>query len=358
MRLAAELRSRQYDVTIFTRAPASPNPEAPEVGVVRVDRGAPTAIARAIRDRIVAGGFSRTIIQYTPRMWDASRLGSPAIPLLAAGIARAMPVTLIAHELYTPWAPRPDKALGAATLRTQLGATMMSCETVFVTTETRRASIEPLVGGMRRSPRLSVLRVGSSATPLPRGSQRSGHALGIFSTLAVGKNFDVVIGAFEQVWRTHPDAELIIVGDLGAPTTASYNRFRARIANSPATDRIRVLGKVSLREAAKAVSQLDGYLFAMDTGANTRSSTLPLPLGAGVPVIALRGPETDALFCHRENVLFADNLDAASFGHAGLELFRDRALRERIAEGGRRLFEEHLSWDKIGDQLVASMREQ
>jgi hypothetical protein len=59
----------------------------------------------------------------------------------------------------------------------------------------------------------------------------------------------------------------------------------------------------------------------MQTGANTRSSTLPTALGSGVPVVAVDGRETDrALFCDGDNMLFARALDGAAFAEAALHM--------------------------------------
>ena len=65
----------------------------------------------------------------------------------------------------------------------------------------------------RRPPR--VLRVGPNAVPFPPAWDPDGHRIGLFSTLAFGKRFEVVIDAFDEIARTFPDAELVLIGDLG-----------------------------------------------------------------------------------------------------------------------------------------------
>ena len=111
-----------------------------------------------------------------------------------------------------------------------------------------------------------------------------------------------------------------------------------------------------LAEIASEIADLDLYLFPMDTGANTRSGTLPVALGAGVPVITIRGSETDAsLFRADENVTFASDLTAAAFAEAALSLLRNRVLLERVGQGGRQLYEEHVSWERIADRLLADL---
>jgi len=93
----------------------------------------------------------------------------------------------------------------------------------------------------------------------------------------------------------------------------------------------------------------------METGANTRSSTLPLALGSGVPVVATRGRETDDLFVDQENIVLADALEGDAFAAATLRIVNDKALSERVSRGAETLYRDHLSWQRIGDRLLAEI---
>jgi glycosyltransferase involved in cell wall biosynthesis len=282
-------------------------------------------------------------------MWGAQRLGSPALPALAALLrGRGARITLVMHELAPPWNRRPDLALGAALMRLQLRAMLRWSDVLFVTTESRRR----LAGGARAG-LPGVLRVGPNALPLQRPFVPGGHRVGLFSTLAVGKSFDVVVAAFEEILQVHPDAELLLIGDLGPRDSERFRQLEARIAASPAARRIRLTGKLALAQIAEAVASLDVYLFSMNTGANTRSGTLPLALGSGVPVVAIRGSETDPLFVDRQNVLFAEGLSGPAFADGARKILADPELAGRLSEGGRRLYRENLSWEKIVDTLLA-----
>jgi glycosyltransferase involved in cell wall biosynthesis len=355
MRLATELRRRGHEATIFSRSPAAPNPEAADTPVVAVPRGSPLEIAGNIAKLIEQSEPTDVILQYSARMWDASRFGSPALPMLAAALRGRRRLSLVAHELYTPWSRRPDLALASAALRGQFGAVMAVCDAVFVTTETRLPLIADAGAALRPSPRLGVLRVGSNALPVAGGPSLGAPKIGIFSTLAVGKRFDVVVSAFEAIWRRRPDAELIVIGDLGPPSGRAYRMLAAQIEASPAAARIHLTGKIKLSEVASIVSSLGVYLFPMDTGANTRSSTLPIAFATGVPVVAILGQETDSIFEDRGNVLYASALDGPAFARAALEILDGPRLSETLSAGGRRLFERHLSWERIGDAFLDAL---
>jgi glycosyltransferase involved in cell wall biosynthesis len=359
MRLAAELQRRGNEAVVFTHEPARPNPEDPAVRVRGVPGTSAVAIAAGVIGEIDAGRFTHAVIQYTPQMWNAGRFGSPALPMLAAALRRrGVHTTLIMHELVTPWAHRPDLFLGALFSRAQLALILSSCSLLFVTTESRRRFLEPVAKLLSTAREPAVMRIGPGATPVPANAPTGGRRIGVFSTLSAGKPLDVVIDAFEDLCKEPAVAaapELLIIGDLGAPTNRAVKALRDRVSASPAARHIRVTGKLPLREIAQAVASLNVYLFPMTTGANTRSSTLPVPLAAGVPVVAIRGHETDAIFEHGRNVYFASGLNGPAFAQAAIDLFRNPDLASRIAEGGRRLHDQHLAWNRTGEALMEAI---
>ena len=166
------------------------------------------------------------------------------------------------------------------------------------------------------------------------------------------KRFEVLLDCFERVRARRPEAELVILGDLGDRARPHVMKFHDAVLRHPGRDRIHLLGKQPLDDIAREMAALDVYLFPMMTGANTRSSTLPVALGTGLPVVAVKGVETDAVFVDHENVLFADQLSGDSFAAAVLALAQPDGLAERISRGALALYDAHLRWDRIGDQLL------
>ncbi|HEX4406468.1 MAG TPA: glycosyltransferase family 4 protein [Polyangia bacterium] len=356
VRFSVELRRRGHDVAIFSRHPVEPHPEALDLEAHGVAGKLPTAIARNAMKAIAAWEPTDLVIQYTPQMWDAWRFGSPATLLLAQWARRrGVRVELVAHELFLSYAPRPDLVVAASTLRLQLAALILSCDDVFVTTCTRADMIRTscrLLG--RPAPR--VVRVGANALPVARpvtSGPLVAPRLGIFSTAAAGKRFDVVLDAFTEIVRVFPEAHLVLIGYLGSSDQPRVRQILADVARHPAKDRITVTGGLSLPDVARQMARLDVNLFPMETGANTRSSTLPAALGAGVPVVAVRAEETDLdLFRDGENIVFARDMSGRAFAAAALDLLRDPARMAAIGAGGRRLFAEHLSWERVVDQFL------
>jgi len=350
-RFATELLRRGHEVAIFSRAPVERNPEAPEVEAHGVAGQLPSVIAWNVIEALRAFRPTDVLLQYTSQMWDAWRFGSVASVAVAWWARRSgARVALFAHELAIPFQPRPDLALGAGMQRLQLGALLALCDRTFVTTSTRADDVQRAYGplGARRP---GVVRIGANALPVARrraAFPASPPRLGIFSTAAVGKRLDVALDAFEIIARQFPSAELVLIGHLGPPDRPIVKRVLDGVARHPARDRIRLTGSLSLAEVSQEIADLDVYLFPMSTGANTRSSTLPSALGSGLPTIATRDFETDLdLFRDGENIVFAREMSGAAFAEASLALLRDPAFFGRVADGARRLYDEHLSSARI-----------
>ncbi len=360
-RLGAELQRRGHAVAVYSREPLERHPEDPGVEVHGVAGTFPLAIAQKIAPLVIDWRPTDVILQYTSQMWDAWRFGSPALGLLAAQVKRAgARVTLIAHEPFVPWYRRPDLLLAAVMQRLHFAALLKSCDHVFVTTETRLRHVAPYCSAMQVAAP-GVVRVGANALPVARVARpqglaggRAGPRIGLFSTAALGKRFDVVLDTFARVVRELPAAELVLLGDLGPAHKPSVRAVKDVLARHPARDRIRVTGRLPLSMIAAAMAELDVYLFPMNTGANTRSGTLPVALGSGLPVVAVFGSETDAsIFQDGENIVFARELSGPAFADATLRLLHDPQLLARVSAGARQVYDEHLSWQRIADDLLA-----
>lgn len=352
MRVASELLSRGVAVRIFSREPVAAHPDSSAVEVEGFPASSPGQAAWEAERRIAAWSATHVLVQYVPHMFGATRFGSPAMPLLVRRLRRrGLHVTVVAHELFIPWSPRPDSAAGSVAQRLQTAAMVAWSDRIVVTTGDRHAAIRPLARTFRTGMGDPV-PVGSSVEPV-RAARAGDHLrIGLFSTLSAEKRFDVVLDAFEVVGARAPDAELVLVGDLDSSGARRSEALRAAIRRHPGAARIVLTGKLTLPEVAARVATLDVFLFPMTCGATSRSSTLPLPLGAGVPVVAIRGPETPAYFSDGENIVFAQALTGPALAGAVQRLVDDPALHARVASGGQALFDHRLTWPRIVDALV------
>jgi len=236
----------------------------------------------------------------------------------------------------------------------QLAALIAVASRVLVTVDRRAAQIRWLARALRRAD-IGVLRVGPGAIPAPRSLRPGRLRLGTFSTLGRDKRFDVLLDCFARVHARRPEAELVVLGDLADAGDPRLRAFHDAVAGHPASAAIRIPGKLALDDVAREIAELDVYLFPMLTGANTRSSTLPVALGTGLPVVAIRGVETDGLFVDGENVTFADSLSGEAFAAAVLAIAERAELGATLSAGASALFEHELSWPRIGDQFLAQI---
>jgi glycosyltransferase involved in cell wall biosynthesis len=356
MRLVQELQRRGFECAIFTRTPAQTNPVATDVTVTGFAGATPLVIAERIRRSVEAFAPTDVVLQYTPQMFGASRFGSPAAIWLA-GAARRMGcrVVVLAHELFLPWSTRPDVTLGAALMHLQLAGVLRTAHRLLVTVDRRAQQISKLARAVGHRAPIGVVRVGPGALPVKRTARRGPFRIGTFSTLGRDKRFDTLLDGFRIVHARRPDAELVILGDLGDDRDPRIRAFHEAVRQHPGAARIRTPGKQDLATIARELADVDVYLHMMQTGANTRSSTLPVALGTGLPVVAFRGVETDDLFVDGDNLLFADRLSGDGFAAAVLRIAEDDELAARLSRGATALYESHLRWDKIADRLLAEI---
>ncbi len=352
MRLARELAERGHELRLFTHSPAEPNPECPLVPVVGVHGRTSLEIADALRKELLVFNPTDLIVQYIPHMFGTFRFGSPALPLLMADMRGRARVTAILHELYIEWSARPDLAVGAALQRLQLCAVFGASDRLFVTTAPRKRRVEGLLRAARRDLPVLLMLVGANATPLAPRPHHGGPRLGIFSTLARTRRLDLMVDAFALVQKRHPDAELILIGNLGTSEDPRYRALKEHISKSAVANRVRLTGPLPLWRVAEEVSALDIYLLPDEAGASTRSSTLPIAFGSEVPVVATRGSETATdFFTDGENIAFAEGMTASALAAATLGVLEDPMRAGRLRTGGRLLYDRHLSWEAIADHL-------
>ncbi len=353
MRLGQELVRRGHEVAIFTRGAPQPHPEAPSIPVVGETGGGALVIAHCLIPHLRRFQPTDVVIQYTPHMLGASRWGSLAIPLIVRSL-RPAHVVLLAHELFLPWQRRPDLAVGAFSHRIQLSALMRMVDRTLVTMDVRIGELAPFTS-MLGLPAPGVVRVGPNALPVPARRVPGRLRLGVFSTLANTKRFDIVLDCFAEIARAHSEAQLVLLGDLAKMEDPRVRQLHDTIQRHPAAARIEVPGRLELADIAQRIADLDVYLFPMVTGANTRSGTLPVALGSGLPVVAIRGRETDRLFVDGTNVLFSESLTSSGFATAVLRVSQEAGIREKLSAGARSLYDQHLSWARVADQFLAQI---
>ena len=103
-----------------------------------------------------------------------------------------------------------------------------------------------------------------------------------------------------------------------------------------------------LDDIRPTISQSWASVVPLHQGGGTRLKILEA-MALGTPVVSTAKGAEGLEVTPGENILIAD--EPAEFADTVLDLLEDRALRERLAANGRRLVEEHYSWEMCAREL-------
>ena len=298
------------------------------------------------------------LFQYVPYLY--SRWGLPLGLLATLGALRrsGIPVVLVAHEPFNYGALTSKHRLVAACQRRLFGALARRCAAVVVTSRARGRSVEPIVGP---GCRVRVIPVGATlpgAETAPRAQAARPEPpfrVATFGRLELGRRrLDVLHDAAARV----ASGEAPVVLELVGPTDAAADRWREGLAPRAGLE-VACHGTVTAEEAARTLA-LSHAAVLFDTsalgGISTRSTVAANLLAAGVPVISNAGADTGEPFLDGANVLLCPPEPATLAQRLAL-LRDDTALRERLARGGRLLFERELAWPVIAGRYLAVLDE-
>lgn len=172
-----------------------------------------------------------------------------------------------------------------------------------------------------------------------RGNGPATKVVGFTGNLTWGANVDAVHWlcreVLPRVWRTHPDAKLLVVGPGGENLRPLYGDHR-----------IQFTGRVpSIPEAMNEVSV---GVVPIVSGTGMRCKLLDM-LSMGIPTVSTSLGAEGMSYVHGEHLLIADSGEAFA---ASLEkLLSDRDLRRRLAASGPKLASAY-SWVSIYPKIL------
>ena len=162
------------------------------------------------------------------------------------------------------------------------------------------------------------------------------------------KGIDLLLRAWQQVEAKSENACLVIAG-TGAPDL--LEQIRGQVAELG-------LKRVKLHFRFISTEELVALYRAADVvvypyRAITTSGALATGLALGKTIVATDLPVFRELLTDRENALLVPPQDSAALGAALVELMRDAALRERLAEQVRAMNFGDESWLSIAKKTLA-----
>jgi len=188
-------------------------------------------------------------------------------------------------------------------------------------------------------------------------------------------------GVDVEAFRPSPQSEqpdtVVFVGSMDWPPNADaalwfYQEVLPAIRRAVPAVQFYVVGKdpppAVRRLAEDGAVHVTGFVEDVrDYLAQAAVFVVPLRVGGGMRLkllqaLAMAKPAVSTTIgaegiavAHGQNILLADS--AAAFAQSVVELLRDRGLRARLGENGRRLVETHYSWEAATDLLEAAYQE-
>jgi len=167
-----------------------------------------------------------------------------------------------------------------------------------------------------------------------------------FGRVHVKKGLDLLADALGRVATDHPELHLVVAGnDDGA-----WPAFRDRMAQLGLTSRLTYLGHVSGERARQVWATADAFILP------SYSEGFSIAI---LEALACRLPSLITTACHFPEagtaggaIVVTPDADAVT---QGLRDLLDRSHQERLLLGqnGRRLVEDHFTWDRQAERLAA-----
>lgn len=330
---------------------------------VRVDRVVRTWGVRGLPDLLRALrslDADVLVIQYAPHAFH-SRGITLAINLLPAlvRVVTRLRVMVNFHELYIPFDRSLKRCLGSLWQRA-VGLLIAASSHALTAVSSEWPGRLRRVGVWKR---IDVVPVGSN---IPRAQVGAEELKAVRARLGVAPN-TLLIGAFGS---TGPDRDVgLLLAALSKLREVQFlkllwlgktafrvdvPRGREDAARSIENGRdIIWTGPLPHPEVSRMMSACDLFVLPLTDGISTKRTALAAALQHGLPILTTRGRVLDDLFVQRENIYLVPRGDSRAFAEGLAELARESDLRDRLALGARRLYDDHFSWDVIATRVAA-----
>ncbi|RLF65475.1 MAG: hypothetical protein DRN57_09040 [Thermoplasmata archaeon] len=150
------------------------------------------------------------------------------------------------------------------------------------------------------------------------------------------KGTDLLVEAFISACSERDDLELVIIGD--GPDRGMLERMASGYP-------VKLLGELEHRDVVGWL--LRSHVVVMASHEEAAGRAYIEGYAAGIPAIGTRVGGAPEVLKDGETGIMVEDGDVEGLKKAMLTLAGDRELRERLAEGGKRLLEELPSWEEI-----------
>ncbi len=179
--------------------------------------------------------------------------------------------------------------------------------------------------------RCEVLNYGMECPIKPGGKgSRNYHNALVVSRLSFEKDIQVVVAAFSEAARKHPEFRLTIVGD--GPARKSLEALSCKLGVRDKVTFTRMLE----RNLVKDYYQAHG-IFATASTYELFGCTTAEAMAAGLPIVAVKAQGTTDLVKHGVNGFLVEPYDVRGFAEAIGKLMEDKAMAKRFGYASSRL---------------------
>ena len=276
------------------------------------------------------------------------------LPLLARLRRLSVPVVVVLHEYAYAWHRNGWRgATWAVTQRLALLPLVWRARGIIVTVEERADWLGRRFWLPRRpvftAPVFSNLPVPDD--PLPVATV--GRRIGMFGYRSSERQ--LTMKALAGLNAEVPSAELWLIGAPG-PDTEIGLQWREAAATAGVEGALKFTGPISSGNLASAVSGCDLAVFHDGGGPSSRKTTLAAFLAAGVPVVAVDGPNTWRALVDEGAVRLVDPNSGAIAANLR-ELILDATARQELGWRGQEFYRKHQARRKVVSQIANFIKE-
>jgi polysaccharide biosynthesis protein PslF len=322
---------------------------------------------RIIARAAVRFGANLLHLQYQAAAYDMR----PAIHLLPAYLRARLPSLRIVttfHDLRVPYLFPKAGPLRAAAVR-------LLDRSSHRTVVTNSADLDDLGGpggaGTAGSPRRWLIPLASSIPcDPPRGFDRDAERrrlgvengsllLSYFGFMNDSKGVEHLLDTLASLLARGHDARLLVLGGEAGSTDRSNVEFSRRIdhaiAGAGLEGRIIRSGFLPPGEVSAGLLASDVCVLPFSDGASLRRSSMLAAMAHALPVVSTLAERPDPLLSNGENVVLVQRDSPAAIADAVERLWRDDALRQRVAAGAGSLARRS-SWVGVAGQHMELYR--
>lgn len=286
------------------------------------------------------------LLQYNPFAWG--RWGFA--PGLVRDVLRlhrdGTPLAVMVHEA---WVDIDDvsTAVVGAWQRLQLRMILWAADLVLTSTE---GLARELGRGARHVP------VGTTIPPVAMTKADARARLGL------GDGLVVTLFGRRNPARALDYAQAAVAAIAGAPglgrvTVLNLGADAPPMLLGTEVD-VRAPGQLPAAELSHHLTASDLVLLPFTDGVSTRRTTLMASLAHGLPVLGLRGHNSDSVLLDHPGALVLTGAgDRAAYARAAVALAGDPRRRQLIGDAGRRLYDEAFDWPIIARTVAAATNE-